>query len=453
MRSTASRITQGWRAVESSSSFIAHVLMTVGTNASMALIGMITGILSARLLGPEGRGELAAIQIWPLFIGTVAMLGTPDALVYYSAKNPAKAGSYLSSALLISLVSSVAFGLTGYLTLPIVMSRQSAAVITAARRFLWIIPIFALSTAYHPLRGLNKFHVWNVLRMIPNVLWLAILIAGWVLKRHEPQLLTFLYLAALAAVFPVVWYVVLRLVRPSYRPDIRKCRELLRYGMPCVAASVPQLLNFRLDQMIMAAFMPTYDLGLYAVAVAWSSAAQPILAAAGSVLFPRVATAGDQEARVRVFALGIRLGSFASVLLGCAVALVTPWMVPALFGRSFDAAIPIALVLIAAAALTGINGIVEESLRGFGSPTAVMWAEVAGAVVTAITLVPLLLRFQTMGAALASLLGYSAVLFVALYKAMILSGCPFRSLLYPTYEDFAFAATQMKAISTKLGLG
>src|SRR5262249_37968506 len=159
---------------------------------------------------------------WPMFIATVAMLGTPEALVYYSAKNPAKTGSYISSALVISLVSSVAFGVTGYLTLPALMSRQSAAVITAARQYLWIIPIYALvATPYHSLRGLNNFRAWNVLRMIPNILWLAILIAGWVLKRHEPQLLALIYLAALAALFPVVWYVVMRLVRSSYRPDVR----------------------------------------------------------------------------------------------------------------------------------------------------------------------------------------------------------------------------------------
>ena len=82
-----------------------------------------------------------------------------------------------------------------------------------------------------------------------------------------------------------------------------------------------------------------------------------------------------------------------------------------------------------------------------------MWAELAGAVVTAITLFPLLIRFQILGAALASLIGYGTVLLVVLYRATNLTGCTVRSLLYPTHEDFVFAASQIKAIGSKLAVG
>src|SRR5262245_42439300 len=138
------RFKHAWSAVESISPFIAQVLMTIGANASMALIGLLTGVLAARLLGPEGRGQLAAIQIWPTFIATIAMLGLPESLVFYSAKKPAEAGRYLGSAVVMSVVSSAVFGFAGYLLLPALMSKQPVAVVSAARQYLWIIPIFAL---------------------------------------------------------------------------------------------------------------------------------------------------------------------------------------------------------------------------------------------------------------------------------------------------------------------
>src|SRR5262245_30271561 len=61
------------------------VLITTATNFAIALLALATGPLAARMLGPEGRGELAAIQTWPSVIATLAMLGLGDATIYFAA--------------------------------------------------------------------------------------------------------------------------------------------------------------------------------------------------------------------------------------------------------------------------------------------------------------------------------------------------------------------------------
>jgi len=43
------------------------------------------------------------------------MLGLHDALVYYSAREPNRAGSYLGSAMALAILSSLPFTLVGYL--------------------------------------------------------------------------------------------------------------------------------------------------------------------------------------------------------------------------------------------------------------------------------------------------------------------------------------------------
>jgi uncharacterized membrane protein len=45
------------------SQFGSNLLITIATNVTLGGLGAISGILAARLLGVEGRGELAAIQI------------------------------------------------------------------------------------------------------------------------------------------------------------------------------------------------------------------------------------------------------------------------------------------------------------------------------------------------------------------------------------------------------
>jgi O-antigen/teichoic acid export membrane protein len=85
------KISETWRAMSRTSPFGSSAVLTAGTNAVLAMFGLVTGVLAARLLGPNGRGELAAIQTWPAVIATIAMLGMPET-VYYAARESNRAG-------------------------------------------------------------------------------------------------------------------------------------------------------------------------------------------------------------------------------------------------------------------------------------------------------------------------------------------------------------------------
>src|SRR5438105_3237267 len=116
-----------------SSSLVGSLLVTFAVNACLALLGLVTGGLLARLLGPQGRGELAAIQTWPTNIASLAMLGLAEATVYFSAREPRQAGRHLSSAMALALLVSPPVGLVAYLLMPVLLNAQSAHVIQAAR--------------------------------------------------------------------------------------------------------------------------------------------------------------------------------------------------------------------------------------------------------------------------------------------------------------------------------
>jgi hypothetical protein len=51
-------------AVTKKSASSTNVLVTLGANGVISLLGLATGMLSARLLRSQGRGELAATQMW-----------------------------------------------------------------------------------------------------------------------------------------------------------------------------------------------------------------------------------------------------------------------------------------------------------------------------------------------------------------------------------------------------
>jgi O-antigen/teichoic acid export membrane protein len=414
----------------------------------LSILGLATGIIAARLLGPQGRGELAAIQTWPSFLATIGMLGIPEALVYFSAREADQAGRHLGSAMILALLASLPVMLGCYLAVPLLLSAQSNSVIKAARWYLFLVPIFALvSIPCHALRGRSDLAVWNAVRVMPNIAWLAVLVMAWLLAWAEPELMAGSYLMALALLFFPVIYVVTRRIRGPFWPDFGKAGRMLRYGLPNVLSSVPQMLNLRLDQMLIAVALPAKVLGFYVIAVAYGSAVSPFLNALATVLFPRVAAEGDRDRQVTIFARGIRFGVLLSMVMALVFSLLTPWILPLLFGAEFASAVPAAVILVLAGTVAGLNLIMEEGLRGLGAPAAVLKAECIGLLTTAPALLLLLAPLEILGAAMASVLGAASVTTALVTQARRLTGCAMGDLLCPTGVELAWAWGSLRAFA------
>jgi O-antigen/teichoic acid export membrane protein len=409
--------------------------MTSGTNVFLMSLGLLTGVFAARLLGPDGRGELAAIQMWPTFLASLAMLGLPDALVYYSAKTPERSGSYLASALLLASVSSFAFMFLGRMLVPLLLSAQTRNVIDESQGYMLTIPLFALGLCLFPLRGLHQFATWNFLRISPNLIWLGLLTIAWYTRAANVQSIAFAYLGLLSLSYIPIAFVIARHINRPFTPEKSASVSLLRFGVPSVLSGIPQVLNMRVDQMIMAAFLRPYDLGLYAVAVAWSNSMQPILGGISAVVFPGVASENKKSVQINFFSKAVRVGTMLSFVLAVGLWIITPWMFPLLFSKKFLPALPAAVILIFAASISGLNSILEDSIRGFGRPITIMWAELSGLVLTAVSLAVFLPVYGIVGAAIASVVGYSATLIYLLLMAKNLTGLRVSSFLRPQMAD------------------
>ena len=81
------------RTLVTSRSGVAATAQTFLANVFILGINAGTGIITARLLGPSGRGELAAMIMWPQFLAYCLTLGVPSALLYNLKRYPGQASS------------------------------------------------------------------------------------------------------------------------------------------------------------------------------------------------------------------------------------------------------------------------------------------------------------------------------------------------------------------------
>jgi antigen flippase len=414
---------------------------TFATNLLIAAVAFVSGPLAARLLGPSGRGELAAVQNIYWLAALISLLGLPEGTLFFIARSPVKSGRILSTAASLVAASAPVCMLIGYFFVPIALKGQSQGTMRIARiSLLFIVASSWLSLGQFALRGMNKIFEWNISRAVPALGWVLMLmaLAFFRIASVSAIMVGYIGVLVLTIVIGLAMFLPRNRNQRDMRPDLSLAKPLLGYGIPLVCASVPQILNLRLDQLLIASMLPASALGLYVVAVGWSGAITPLLHAIANLLFPKIAGSASPEDSAQTFGRVVRIGSMAAFVLAGLVGAATPALLPLIFGIAFRPSIFAASILVGASAVSGINVILEEGLRGLGNTWAILTSEGVGLIATVISLIYLLPRQGILGAAISSVLGYtvtSIALVLYVLRALRLN---WASFLLPRRGDFSY---------------
>lgn len=351
---------------------------TVVTNGVLLIVGMTTGILAARLLGPEERGVLGAIMFWPSLFAAAARTGIDEALVRHWAAHAASAASLVASAMGIVVFAGLSVWL---LTIPLVpvlvgVRQQASAEFVAIFAGMWIVAVNTNAVLGAADRAAGRFVRANVLRAGPNLLYLSG-IALLVLSNG----VTVANFAA-AALVGLVLTVVVRLVIGYGAHPARPSRELLetltRTGIRFHAGALAALVSSHADRAILFLIFSDHEAGLYVAA--WTFAASGLTALASAVAFvlaPNLAAERDPARARAMLAVGLRR---VALLLYTGVGgalLVTPWLMPLLFGSAFAEAVPMAMFMLIAVVPLMLRQTAVSCLRALGEARIGVTSELA----------------------------------------------------------------------------
>lgn len=374
-------------------------------------IGMANGMLTARVLGVEGRGQLAAIQNPTFFVGYILVLGMPSAVAYFTARARVDARTIFTTSWALTSLLALPVLAVAWFVLPWAMKGDAAPLVPAGRLYLlYALPQLVNLLGLATLQGLGRFGVLAAFRLIPFTLSLVAMLVAYVSGRAEAPFVTRLVLLfSLVTAAATVWAVA-RSSRGPWRAEKSRVRELVWYALPSALMVPVGSLNMQLDQLLMASLFPNRALGLYAVSVSWSSLSSPAFAALGTVIFPNLAATENAEVRRRTVMKTFRLSFILGAVIVMGHVLATPIFIPLFFGRAFAPAIGPAMVLAVANICLSISGLAGDVLRGLGRPRGPLYAHVFALPVTGALLYLLLPRLGILGAAVASLVAYLVVL-------------------------------------------
>lgn len=389
------------------------VTSTAGANLGTALLTSVGGVFLARQLGSADRGHLVTVLQWPALFGSLASFGLTQATCYRVSQRPHEGDAVVRTAVRAALVTGLLVAVAG---IPVASLLADTRTVEKLLRLVFVVsPLFIAGGVWMSSLQATDIREWNRSRIVQPVFYFA----GICLMALSGRLT----LTAAAVVFCLSLMAQATVARHGSRMAVEHSgssgphlRALYRYGVRVWVSSIPQLVNVRLDLLILSVLpsIAAADLGTYAVAASLSWLALPAAMAFGSVAFPTIAAAPDEPARRRIerrSLLGAAISAGAVLVLIC---LLAPLVVPRLFGADFSGAVGCLWLLAPGTACLAANRVIDNLLQGRGYPMWTSAGEGIGAVLTVCLLATLAPRFGIRGAAAASSVAYFGTM-VGLY--------------------------------------
>jgi O-antigen/teichoic acid export membrane protein len=396
--------------------FRGSVGRTATCNSVILGANALTGILCARTLGPSGRGELALALLWTGFIQTIGSLGLLSSCSYHVARWPHRRKALLAWLRRISIRQSAGMVVVSACVLWLLHIRLGLPGLVAVEFTVWapVTTITLYGACY--VQGLGDFKRFNSLRVVPGMLTSALMLISATAVHLTPAEAGANYIApSVASAIVAFWWLRPASAAGTALPlSIPERRAAWSYALRSLASFSGVTLNLGGDQLILGLLLPTRALGLYSVAGSASTPLVSMMASYGMVGLPTVASLTG-PAKGHVTWKTLRRAALMGILAAPVVAVALPWLLPHIYGRSYQTAVKPAEILLIGACFAGIAAVADDLLRAHDHPGFVSISQGLGAAVTITGAI--LVANRSLGAvALLSAVGSLSALLLAVAK-------------------------------------
>lgn len=343
---------------------------TVQTLVAQALViaaNVVTGIITARALGPNGRGALEAMKVGPVFAASLLMLGLPSALTFTFRRYPGRQSNLLAAALVLGASLSALAAGAGALLLPRWIGQYSPPVVRFAQVLMLSAPLHTLvSITRAALEAQDRFTQSNALSVAIHWGTLALLIGLLATGSLTPMRAAVAYVVTAIAVAWPLWRLFRRL-----RPRLERLRwalaRLTSYSVRSGGVQILGALSVHIDKVLVVGLIAPEAMGLYVVALSAARLLEVVQKATRRVLLPKSASRPVPE----VIALTGRAARFNLVLTltgGAVLAAFAPALLSLVYGPAFADGTLLLRLLVAEVLLSSTAMVLAQAFMALDRP-------------------------------------------------------------------------------------
>jgi O-antigen/teichoic acid export membrane protein len=354
------------------------LLSIAATGLGVQLLTVVSGPVVARMLGPEGRGQLALITTVALIVCAVAVGSLAQAVAHAVASVGGAARDTASHlvprwALLLLFPAVVTGGIAALL-----MRHQHDRVLLAVAAALvcYLLATGRLSAAL--LLGEGNLPRVNVQRTVGMASYVVIIVVCWQMADRAPLWIVLMAYAASLLLGTLLCWIWLK--PPTGDTSVRVSgSDVSSFARRGFFSGLGAMDAFGFDQLIVGLILGQSALGLYAVGASLTSVTVIVLTGVASILLPRLAalSAISDAAAVR----SVRLWTLGSVALIIPMVLVVQVLLePALrifFGHEFVPALGVSRILCVSWAVLAVRRVLTAAAQAQGRVGTTSVVEVA----------------------------------------------------------------------------
>jgi O-antigen/teichoic acid export membrane protein len=426
--------------------FSGGVAVLFGTYVFGAGIGIINGILLARLLGPAGKGDYYILVLVPATAMVLLQLGLPQAFNFYAARGQTIGIGTKALVLTAGLTMAAILGFT--FLLPLLREAMLHDIPLEQVAFACLVFPLALYASFTTgiVMGRRAVRWYAGVKIAYPIAWtvLLVVVLGGLGPSVGGAIAVFLIGNAIQAVGFALGAA--RVTRTVTHADLVTYRDLVGYGLRFYPASLSGFFEYRADAFLIAFLIAdaSAELGYYSMAVGLAEMIFFLPRAVSSLFFPHVAGTSreDSDRQVALVArVTLLVSAVGAALLVPAAALMISIVLPA-FSPSM---VPLLVLLPGVVALSGAN-VVGSYLRGIGRPgvpSVVSLVALAANIVANLILIPL---FGIVGAAAASFASYTFSSFALSVIAAHFTGTSVTAFWIPRPSDVGLVVSTLVSL-------
>ena len=402
-------------------------------------LNLLMSVIVIRIIGAEGKGILVLLMATVSILATIGNLGAPAAAIYYLRKGVHNQRTLIANFLVLTTIFSLLvwslFFLHGEWFIRLFLKSVSVS-----SKLIWLaffsLPITMLTSFISAIQlgaGLSRFYNQLILSTA-----LINIVATFLLIVVFPFGVTGAVVANILAL-AIPLGMALRQVIKGTRGCTWKISwgtqlSLLHYGIRHYPATISSMTFNRAGNFILAYFVGIQAVGYYSVAVTVYNAVLSIPRAVNTLLTGEAAALEKSKSALLV-AKSTRNILMVMLCATIILTVISPWIVPVLYGADFVRAVTPLIILLIAGLLVGIYATIQTYFSGINRPGLNSTFSIVSCTISIILALVIVPVAGITGMAIAFLLAQFVAFLLFLFWFWRVTGIPIRSVLLLTRQD------------------
>ena len=396
------------------SDFVQKVGETFATRILLIGIGLVTSVLVARILGPEGRGLYAVAMA----IGAIGVqfgnLGLHASNTYSLASERSHLPALVGNTLIVSSVVGGSGSVLAWIVFSLRPELAPVHGLLLMLSLLWIPFGLAYLLLVNLLLGIHEVRAYNKVELTNQIL--CVILIGLLMLAGAVSVDT-VFSATLIALFVglcFAFFVLKKHLAEFPRPSISLFRNNIVYGLKVYLASFFSFLVLRVDLLLIKYLVGAEQAGYYSISATMADMVYILPVVIGTILFPKLSEIKELQLKwavtkkVSIFTGGMM------ILLAC---FTVPFARPAvklLFGVAYLPAVTPFLWLLPGIVALSAQTIFIIFLSSSGLPWSAVGYMFVALLINITLNIVLIPKAGILGASIASTISYSLMLAMSL---------------------------------------